>query len=107
MKTKYILSDTETMDDKTQCKSEKSSLSNEKKKVKYIYIATHFLYSIHPRTIFFTYINCLIICKKDFFSHKIKNLNKNIIYQVCQLQAKKMNMMKITKIMNLFCMVEE
>ena len=86
----------ETSDDKKQCESEKSTLSDEKEeegKIYFFYIC--FMCNIYKKKIFLTYINCIITtCKKRLF------------YQLCQLQAKKMNMMKMT-MMNLFWMVEE
>ena len=86
----------ETSDDKKQCESEKSTLSDEKEEEGKIYFFLHmFMCNIYKKKIFLTYINCIMTtCKKRLF------------YQLCQLQAKKMNMMKMT-MMNLFWMVEE
>ena len=87
----------ETSDDKKQCESEKSTLSDEKEEEGKIYFFFYicFMSNIYKKKIFLTYINCIITtCKKRLF------------YQLCQLQAKKMNMMKMT-MMNLFWMIEE
>ena len=69
----------ETSDDKKQCESEKSTLSDEKEeegKIYFFYIC--FMCNIYKKKIFLTYINCIITtCKKRLF------------YQLCQLQAKK------------------
>ena len=66
-----------------------------KKKVKYFFFYICFMSNIYKKKIFLTYINCIITtCKKRLF------------YQLCQLQAKTMNMMKMT-MMNLFWMIEE
>ena len=87
----------ETSDDKKQCESEKSTLSDEKEEEGKIYFFSTYVLcaNIYKKKIFLTYINCIITtCKKRLF------------YQLCQLQAKKMNMMKMM-MMNLFWMVEE
>ena len=66
-----------------------------KKKVKYFFFYICLMCNIYKKKIFLTYINCIITtCKKRLF------------YQLCQLQAKKMNMMKMM-MMNLFWMAEE
>ena len=53
---KQNISDTETTDNKTQCESEKSSLSNEKEEEGKIYLYCYicFVYNIYLRTIFLT-----------------------------------------------------
>ena len=71
----------ETSDDKKQCESEKSTLSDEKEEGKKYFFYICFMWNIYKKKIFLTYINCIITtCKKRLF------------YQLCQLQAKKMNM---------------
>ena len=86
----------ETSDDKNNVNLKNLPCQmKKKKKVKNIFFYICFMCNIYKKKIFLTYINCIITtCKKRLF------------YQLCQLQAKKMNMMKMM-MMNLFWMVEE
>ena len=69
----------ETSDDKKQCESEKSTLSDEKEeegKIYFFYIC--FMCNIYEKKFFLTRINCIITtCKKDYLSALPTTSKKN------------------------------